>query len=75
MKALNALYFKRTTVVIFEFIPQIVLLLSLFGLMDLMIILKWTTDWSKNEPPSIIAQMINMILKGGAIDKTALFPN
>ena len=39
-----------------------------------MIILKWVTDWTgrENEAPAIITQMINMALKGGEINGTAL---
>lgn len=57
MKALNALYGKKYIEFYFEFIPQIVLLFALFGFMDLMIMLKWTTDYDSMvgaKPPSII---------------------
>jgi V-type H+-transporting ATPase subunit a len=46
VKALNAAYFGRKLEFIFEFIPQIVLLLALFGFMDALIITKWLTDYS-----------------------------
>lgn len=46
MKAINSVKFNSKIDFIFEFIPQIVLLISLFGFMDLMIILKWLTDYS-----------------------------
>lgn len=58
VKAMNALYFNRKLEFFFEFIPQIVLLLALFGFMDLLIIAKWLTDYSKIEnadPPSIVS--------------------
>mmetsp|Transcript_18359 Transcript_18359/g.13226 ORF Transcript_18359/g.13226 Transcript_18359/m.13226 type:complete len:84 (+) Transcript_18359:1779-2030(+) len=44
-------------------------MLCLFGYMDLLIILKWTTDWTGNEKnsPSIVANMIGMTLGGGAV--------
>lgn len=48
MKALNSLYHKKTIDFIFEFIPQIILLLSLFGFMDLLIVVKWLTDWESH---------------------------
>ena len=41
MKGLNSLYFRRMIDFIFEFIPQIILLLALFGWMDVLIIAKW----------------------------------
>lgn len=41
MKGFNAVHFKRPLDFIFEFIPQIVLLIALFGWMDILIIAKW----------------------------------
>jgi hypothetical protein len=48
--------------------------MAIFGYMDLLIIVKWLTDWTGNEgsAPSIITQMINNILHFGKIDGTAL---
>lgn len=71
MKAFNAVYFKNKLDFFFEFIPQIILISVLFGYMDLMIICKWLTDFSGRESfaPSVITNMINMGLSGGAIDE------
>lgn len=44
-KGLNALHFRNFTELIFEVCTQLVLLWSLFGWMDFLIISKWTTDW------------------------------
>jgi V-type H+-transporting ATPase subunit a len=41
LKGCNALHFGRTVDFLFEFIPQIVLLLFFFGWMDCLIIGKW----------------------------------
>ena len=41
MKGLNSLYFKKALDFIFEFIPQIILILALFGWMDILILAKW----------------------------------
>ena len=49
MKALNSLYFKRYMDFFHEFIPQILLLVLLFGYMDLLIIIKWLTNYSGHE--------------------------
>jgi V-type H+-transporting ATPase subunit a len=71
MKGLNSLYFGSHVDFFFEFIPQIVLLLSLFGFMDLLIILKWLTNYSVMVgavPPSVIALMIQMGLNFGEAD-------
>ena len=45
MKGANAVHFRDYLELIFEVIPQVILMLALFGFMDLMIIVKWTTDW------------------------------
>ncbi len=69
MKAANASYFGNKMDLVFEFIPQIILLFVLFGYMDWMIIAKWTTDFTGREhmAPSIISNMIDMALNGGAV--------
>lgn len=69
MKALNASYFKNKLDFFYEFIPQIILLFVLFGYMDMMIIAKWTTNFTgrESQAPSIISNMIDMALNGGAI--------
>ena len=45
MKAFNAAYFKNWLDFKHEFLPQITLLLVLFGYMDALIILKWLTNY------------------------------
>ena len=67
MKAVNSIYFKRWLDLYHEFIPQIVLLWVLFGYMDVLIILKWLTNYEGKEgkAPSVISMMINMGLKRG----------
>ena len=41
MKGLNSVYFRKPIDFIFEFVPQIILLIALFGWMDILIIAKW----------------------------------
>lgn len=76
MKAFNSIHFGRTVEFIFEFIPQIIFLLVLFGWMDLLIVAKWltTVDIDSSNPvmqntthfaPPIITSMIDMFLKFG----------
>lgn len=69
LKACNAIYFRRYVDLFHEFLPQILLLLLLFGYMDLLIIIKWLTNYSghENDAPSIITTMINIPLNGGRI--------
>ena len=70
MKAANALYFKQPLDFLYEFIPQIILMLCLFGWMDYLIIAKWSTDWTNRESraPGIVGIMISMFLKFGDIE-------
>lgn len=49
MKGLNAVYFKRYVELFFDVFTQIALLCALFGFMDILIFIKWTTDWDQVE--------------------------
>ncbi len=74
LKGLNS-YFNRSSIdFFFEFLPQLIFLLALFGTMDAFIISKWLTDYSgrEDQAPSIITQMINNVLKEGEIHQTPL---
>lgn len=67
LKGSNNLYQRKWLDFVFEFVPQILMLLALFGYMDYLIIDKWLTDWGDQtmHAPSIIAMMIDMALNGG----------
>jgi len=75
MKGANYSFHRLPVDFLFEFVPQLVFLLCLFGFMDAMIVTKWLTDYTGKESkaPSIITQMINNALNGGQIDGEALF--
>merc|ERR1712127_638529 len=49
------------------FLPQIIILIAMFGYMDLMIVIKWLTDWEGRTAyaPSVIGTMIDMFLNLG----------
>ena len=49
MKGVNAIHFRHWNDFLHEFIPQILLLWVLFGYMDTLIIIKWTTDYTHRE--------------------------
>jgi V-type H+-transporting ATPase subunit a len=79
LKAFNAIHFGSALDFIFEFLPQITLMMVTFGYMDFLIFLKWATSfWTLNSEtkvfydydaqyaPSIITLLINMPLKLGA---------
>lgn len=80
LKGMNSLYFRRKLDFFFEFIPQIILILVLFGWMDLLIIGKWNMKknvniiWDENssnytnihKSPAIITTMIDIFLNVGS---------
>lgn len=74
LKCFNAVYFKRTLEVVFEFIPQLLFLGLLFGYMDFLIIFKWLKPWNpadaSHPPPSIISTMMDIGLKTGSTVRT-----
>ena len=67
-KCLNYLYHKSWVDLVFEGITQVIMMLCLFGFMDLMIISKWLIDWEqppykdKYQAPGIVMCMISMFL-------------
>jgi V-type H+-transporting ATPase subunit a len=71
LKGMNAIYFKQPLEFVFEFIPQIIFMLILFGYMNAMIFIKWAHDWSKDtgKAPSIISQLMGIVLNNGDVGK------
>jgi V-type H+-transporting ATPase subunit a len=69
LKGLNCIFFGDALGFIFEFVPQIIFMSILFGYMNVMIFLKWATDWSSDpgKAPSLISQLMNIFLKFGSI--------
>jgi len=68
IKAINSIHFHDWLTLFFEFLPQLLFLLSLFGFMIVTIVIKWATDWTNvKEAPSLINNMINMVLNFGEI--------
>lgn len=70
VKGSNTIYFRKFVDFFFEFIPQLCFLLLLFGYMDLLILYKWSVDWSERTlaPPSVITTMINLPLNFGGTE-------
>lgn len=68
LKGANAVKFKSGTDFIFEFIPQLIFMLSTFGYMVLLIIIKWLTDFSYNTAaaPSILATILTSFFNLGS---------
>ena len=67
IKAFNSIFFKKYLDLFCEFFPQFILLVSLFGYMDFLIVFKWLKDWSGSlgNSPSIIGTMMNIGLNVG----------
>ena len=74
-KGINAIYFKDKPKFLNEFLPQLILLLSIFGYMDLLIILKWNTNYTgiTDQAPSIIVTIVNFFLNSGQIKGQEFF--
>mmetsp|Transcript_7692 Transcript_7692/g.9249 ORF Transcript_7692/g.9249 Transcript_7692/m.9249 type:complete len:203 (+) Transcript_7692:1926-2534(+) len=68
LRGCNSWYFNKKLDLMFEVIPQLVILVAMFGYMDILIIMKWLTDWTGREgkAPSIIQTMIAMFISFGA---------
>ena len=67
LKGTNAWFYGQYVDFFFEFLPQIVLMLALFGFMDYLVVLKWLTDFTQNseKAPSIITMTIDMAMTFG----------
>jgi V-type H+-transporting ATPase subunit a len=52
LKGCNCLFFKQKTEFYFEFIPQLLFMLSIFGYLQFLIMYKWTVDWDTGASPT-----------------------
>lgn len=73
LKSLNAIHNNDFLEYLFEFWPQFILMWCWFGYMSILIITKWLTPYpDPSIAPSIVATMIDMFLKAGAVEKDPL---
>jgi len=74
-KGFNAAYFRDMPKMLNEFLPQMILLLSIFGYMDVLILFKWNTDYTgrTDRAPSVIVTIVNFFLNGGAVKGDEFF--
>ncbi|MDR3737363.1 MAG: V-type ATPase 116kDa subunit family protein [Acidobacteriaceae bacterium] len=65
LKGMNAIFYKKPLDFWCEFVPRLIFMLGFFGYMNIMIMIKWTTDWSfvGQNGPSIITLLIGLPLK------------
>ena len=73
MKGSNNLYRRNYIDFFFEFVPQLIFMLVLFGYMDFLIVYKWLQNWDDRPAPSIITTLINIPMKFGATVLSYLF--
>lgn len=66
LKGTNYWYHKKPVDFLFEFLPQLIVMLAMFGFMDYLIIIKWLTPWESSLAPSIVTTMIGMFLGLGS---------
>ena len=68
LKGLNALHEKDCAEFVFIFIPQIIMMLIMFGYMDFLIFVKWNTPYECTcLAPDIKAYLMNIFLKFGSL--------
>ncbi|KPM10125.1 hypothetical protein QR98_0086750 [Sarcoptes scabiei] len=58
----NHIHRKNIVSILFEFIPQTIFLLSLFGYLIVLVFAKWLIVWDDKPAPSILIDFINMFL-------------
>lgn len=76
---LNHVEFQDWITLIFEWIPQVMFMLSFFVYMCFIIIYKWCINWDDVdfEPPSLITVLVDFVLDAGTVtkDETQLYSN
>lgn len=76
LSGMNALYRRKTYDFIFEFIPQLLFMLAIFGYLCMLILIKWFTDYEDidsigdviKEPPSLLNTLVNMFLSPASVN-------
>ena len=69
LKGFNAIFEKNLVEIIFIFFPQLILMIILFGYMDILIFIKWNTNYLEEEykAPDIKSFLMNIFLKFGKL--------
>jgi len=75
LSVLNHQHFGNTGAIWFEFVPRLLFMLSIFGYLVFLIILKWSTAFaSPSLAPNLTQTMINMFLRFGDPGPYPLYP-
>ncbi len=75
MNIFNHRNFKRPLFILFETIPQLVFLHSIFGYLVAIILYKWVTFWPQGKAPGLLNTLIYMFLSpGGVKPEDQLYP-
>ena len=71
LSAFNASHFKKPYNFWFEFLPQLLFMVLLFGYMNVLIVIKWLKDWNlgAKSAPYLLTTMINIFLSPTSIDE------
>jgi len=76
---LNHLEFKDWVSLVFEWIPQVIFMLSFFVYMCWIILYKWCINWDHKNyaAPSLITVLVDFVLNAGNVtkDETQLYGN
>jgi len=78
LSLLNHLEFRDMRSIWFQFVPELVFFLAIFGYLVLMILIKWSTDWVglAKRPPSLLNTLISMFMSPGVYtEESRLFPH
>eukprot|EP01006_Ploeotia_vitrea_P042674 TRINITY_DN66651_c1_g1_i2.p1 TRINITY_DN66651_c1_g1~~TRINITY_DN66651_c1_g1_i2.p1 ORF type:complete len:842 (+),score=90.96 TRINITY_DN66651_c1_g1_i2:42-2528(+) len=74
LQLFNHVYFFDWKHILFQFVPEVIFLMFTFGYMDLLILIKWTTNWTaemanNHTPPLILDTMTKFFLGVGAVEE------
>mmetsp|Transcript_9082 Transcript_9082/g.12167 ORF Transcript_9082/g.12167 Transcript_9082/m.12167 type:complete len:849 (-) Transcript_9082:50-2596(-) len=77
LSGMNAVYRKKMYDIFFEFVPQIIFMITIFGYLCILILVKWCLQWDnvlENDPqslgreiPSLLSTLVNMFLSPASL--------
>eukprot|EP00760_Papus_ankaliazontas_P036530 PhM_4_TR8339/c3_g1_i1/m.73329/K02154/ATPeV0A, ATP6N; V-type H+-transporting ATPase subunit a len=68
LSLMNHLYFKDWKHIVFGFVPEVIFLMSTFGYMAIIIVVKWCSGFDSTfDAPSLLETMTNFFLQPGTV--------